>query len=183
MIAVSGAAPWLGRRLKAAALDLRRHIVASRGGTQRIREDTECICARGYGGSVPRSRPSLPIPLAVALGVGVAAVLVVALLTARLDQSINADQKACQAVLPLVDHTQDLLGQVTDRDADPYAQESARASLVALSEEVRANASFVGHSFSQMRSRTWLRLRQRAPRQPLRIPWRSQGFRPGLLTS
>ena len=36
----------------------------------------------------------------------------------------------------------DLRGELTDRDADPSSQESARASLIALSEEVRAIAPF-----------------------------------------
>lgn len=105
-------------------------------------EDTERIYACGYVGSVPRSRPALPMELAVGVGVGVTTILVGALLTARFEQSIEADQKACQAVLPLVDHTRDLLGEVTDRDADPSERESARVSLLSLSEEVRALALF-----------------------------------------
>lgn len=91
---------------------------------------------------MPRSGPALPIALAVGVGLAVAVFLVVAVLTARLDRSIEADQKACQAVLPLVDHTHDLLGEVTDRDADLSARESARVSLIALSTGVPAIASF-----------------------------------------
>lgn len=87
---------------------------------------------------MPRSRPAQLIALAV----GVGAVIVVALVVARLDHSVKADQQACQAVLPLVDRMHDPLGEVSDRGADPSAQDSARASLIALSEEVRATAPF-----------------------------------------
>ena len=108
------------------------------GGRQRGSEDTDRIYAHGYLGRVPLSRSAQLIALAVAVG----AVLVVGLLIARLDQSIEADQRACQTILPLIDHTDDLLGEVTDRDADPSTRESARASLIALSEDVRAIAPF-----------------------------------------